>query len=224
VARRRLRRPRGAAFATRRRGGGALASVRASRIDFSLPVIDTTAFRGRAREQRKTFRACRGNCGDFVDTFVVAIRLECCEKPETQRSELFVSRRPLEPALPAQSVEVVDMYGDALCSGRLALETHPDFLSDPSRGNVRGLKTSHQPIKAKALHRGHAPRPRSHTPTPSRTDERPADKPLQAHTTHVGNSLGMQRFGTFLKTAYLQGRSGAGVEPTERGAATPHRF
>jgi hypothetical protein len=43
------------------------------------------------------------------------------------------------------------MYGDALCSGRLALETHPDFLSDPSRGNVRGLKTSHQPIKAKAL-------------------------------------------------------------------------
>jgi hypothetical protein len=168
--------------------------VRASRIDFSLPVIDTTAFRGRAREQRKTFRACRGNCGDFVDTFVVAIRLECCEKPETQRSELFVSRRPLEPALPAQSVEVVDMYGDALCSGRLALETHPDFLSDPSRGNVRGLKTSHQPIKANAetLHRGHAPRPR--------------------------------RIGTSLKTAYLQGRSGAGVEPTERGAATPHRF
>jgi len=42
--------------------------VRASRIGFSLPVIDTTAFRGRAREQRKTSPACRGNCGDFVDT------------------------------------------------------------------------------------------------------------------------------------------------------------
>jgi hypothetical protein len=27
-----------------------------------------------------------------------------------------------------------------------------------------------------------------------------------------------------LKMAYLQERSGAGVEPTERGAATPHRF
>src|SRR6266487_1668996 len=68
VARRRLRSPRGEAFATRRRGGGAPGWVRASRIGFSLPVIDTTAFRGRAPEQRKTSRACRGNCGDFVDT------------------------------------------------------------------------------------------------------------------------------------------------------------
>jgi hypothetical protein len=57
--------------------------VRASRIGFSLPAIDTTAFRGRAREQRKTSWACRGNCGDFVDTFVLAIRLACSEKPET---------------------------------------------------------------------------------------------------------------------------------------------
>src|SRR6266567_1494046 len=36
VARGRLRSPRGEAFATRRRGGGAPGSVRASRIDFSL--------------------------------------------------------------------------------------------------------------------------------------------------------------------------------------------
>src|SRR6266567_1494045 len=35
-------------------------------------AIDTTARRGSAREQRKTSRACRGNCGDFVDTFVTA--------------------------------------------------------------------------------------------------------------------------------------------------------
>jgi hypothetical protein len=68
-ARGRLRGPRGEAFATRRRGGGAPGSVRASRIDFSLPVIHTTAGRGRAREQRKPSRPCRGKCGDFVDTF-----------------------------------------------------------------------------------------------------------------------------------------------------------
>src|SRR5205809_232573 len=35
-------------------------------------AIDTTAFRGRAREQRKTSRAGRGNCGDFVNTVVTA--------------------------------------------------------------------------------------------------------------------------------------------------------
>jgi hypothetical protein len=69
VARGHIASPRGEAFATRRRGGGAPGSVRASRIDFSLPVIDTTARRGRARGQRKTPQACRGNCGDFVDTF-----------------------------------------------------------------------------------------------------------------------------------------------------------
>ena len=46
--------------------------MRASRIGFSLPVIDTTAFGGRAREQGKTSRACRRNCGDFVDAVVTA--------------------------------------------------------------------------------------------------------------------------------------------------------
>jgi hypothetical protein len=72
VARGHIASPRGEAFATRRRGGGAPGSVRASRIDFSLPVIDTTARRGRARGQRKTSRACNGNCGDFVGIFVTA--------------------------------------------------------------------------------------------------------------------------------------------------------
>src|SRR6266516_5030358 len=66
VARGRLRSPRGEAFATRRRGGGAPGSVRASRIVFSLPAIDTTARQGRAREQRKTSRAFPGNCGDLL--------------------------------------------------------------------------------------------------------------------------------------------------------------
>ena len=53
--------------------------MQASRIDFSLPVTNTTARRGHARERRKTSQACRGNCGDFVDTLVGAIRLACCD-------------------------------------------------------------------------------------------------------------------------------------------------
>ena len=79
VTRGSLRSPGGEALATRRRGGGAPASVQASRIDFSLPVTNTTARRGHARERRKTSQACRGNCGDFVDTLVGAIRLACCD-------------------------------------------------------------------------------------------------------------------------------------------------
>ena len=116
VARGHIASPRGEAFATRRRGGGAPGSVRASRIDFSLPVIDTTARRGCAREQRKISRPCRGNCGDFVDTVVTAH--DGMQRKGTQRS----------PSLPAKGRE----------SWTLSLSPAKQrFLGIAGRGNHR---------------------------------------------------------------------------------------